>query len=124
MVKTASKICFKATFFRPTNTKSDLILLTLPKTVSTKLPSRGMTSIEGTINNFPFQATLDPDGKGSHVLKLNEKILKGVHAHWSTNWRPYEELSTEVQELDRIQARKVLAKYEKVIKQHKKASSN
>ncbi len=41
-------------------------LLKLPKSASAKLPSRGMTMVEGTINGFRFQAALEPDGKGSH----------------------------------------------------------
>jgi len=32
-----------------------------PKNASAKLPSRGMTAIEGTLNGFPFQGTLEPE---------------------------------------------------------------
>lgn len=38
----------------------------LPKSASAKLPSRGMTMVEETINGSRFQDTLEPDGKGSH----------------------------------------------------------
>jgi hypothetical protein len=33
-----------------------------------------MTAIEGTINGFPFQATLEPDGQKSHWLKVDRKL--------------------------------------------------
>lgn len=79
MTKTASPISFSATLLRTTTAKSDsLTLLTLPKDVSSKLPSRGMTSVEGTINGFPFVATLEPDGQGSHLLRVDRKMQGGA----------------------------------------------
>jgi hypothetical protein len=71
MTKTASKIRFKAKLFRPAESAKagSWMFLTLPKNASAKLPSRGMTAIEGTINGKPFQATLEPDGQKSHWLK-------------------------------------------------------
>jgi Bacteriocin-protection, YdeI or OmpD-Associated/Domain of unknown function (DUF1905) len=33
-----------------------------------------MTMVEGTINGFPFRAVLEPNGKGSHWLKVNEAM--------------------------------------------------
>src|SRR5438552_6110265 len=84
MTKPASKIRFKAKLFRPAkNAKADSwTFLILPKNASAKLPSRGMTPIEGTINGFPFQAVLEPDGQKSHWLKVNRKLRKaaGVEA--------------------------------------------
>jgi hypothetical protein len=56
------------------------ILLRLPKSASAKLPSRGMTMVEGTINDFRFQAALEPDGKGSHWFKLDKPMRKSVGA--------------------------------------------
>jgi hypothetical protein len=32
-----------------------------------------MTAIEGTLNGFPFRATLEPDGQKSHWLKVDRK---------------------------------------------------
>src|SRR5690606_41717745 len=46
--------------------------LVLPKAVSEMLPRRGRTSVEGTINGHPFQATLEPDGQLSHWLKVDQ----------------------------------------------------
>ena len=51
--------------------------LTLPDAASAKLPSRGMTSIAGTINGHAFRATLEPDGKKSHWLKVTPEIARG-----------------------------------------------
>jgi hypothetical protein len=55
-------------------------LLRLPKGASAKLPSRGMTMVEGTINDFRFQAALEPDGKGSHWFKLDNSMRKAARA--------------------------------------------
>ena len=55
-------------------------LLKLPGSASAKLPSRGMTMVEGTINDFRFQAALEPDGKGSHWFKLDKTMRKSVGA--------------------------------------------
>jgi len=55
----------------------------LPKNISTKLPSRGIVMVEGTINDFKFQTALEPDGKGSHWFKINGELLKGAKAKLS-----------------------------------------
>ena len=55
-------------------------LLRLPKSASSKLPSRGMTMVAGTINDFRFQVALEPDGKGSHWFKLDKTMRKAVGA--------------------------------------------
>ena len=55
-------------------------LLRLPKSASAKLPSRGMTMVGGTINDFRFQAALEPDGKGSHWFKLDKTMRKTIGA--------------------------------------------
>ena len=39
-----------------------------------------MTTVEGTINGFPFRATLEPDGKKSHWLKVDRKMRKSAGA--------------------------------------------
>jgi len=82
MTKTASKIRFKAKLLRPAESAkpSSWTFLTLPKNASAKLPSRGMTAIEGTINGFPFQAMLEPDGQKSHWLKVDRKLSEAASA--------------------------------------------
>ncbi len=82
MTKTASKIRFRAKLFRPAATAKvgSWTFLTLPKDASAKLPSRGMTTVEGTINGFPFRATLEPDGQRSHWLRVNRKMREAAGA--------------------------------------------
>jgi hypothetical protein len=84
MTRTPSKIRFKAKLLRPAETDPESIrgwtFLILPKNASAKLPSRGMTAIEGNINGFPFQAVLEPDGKKSHWLKVDRKLSKAARA--------------------------------------------
>jgi hypothetical protein len=36
--------------------------------------------VEGTINSFPFQAVLQPDGKGSHWYKIDKTLSKATKA--------------------------------------------
>jgi hypothetical protein len=71
-----STIRFRGKLFRPQAAEkiASWTLLTLPKNASAKLPSRGMTMIEGTMNGFPFRAALEPNDKGSHWLRVNEAM--------------------------------------------------
>lgn len=73
---------FKARVLRPevTGSGASWLFLTLPLRVSAKLPSRGRTSVKGTINGAPFRATLEPDGQRSHWLKLNAKLRQACGA--------------------------------------------
>jgi hypothetical protein len=82
MPATASKIRFKAKLLRPAESEKDgsWTFLILPKASSAKLPSRGMTAIEGTLNGFRFQATLEPDGRKSHWLKVDRKLRERASA--------------------------------------------
>jgi hypothetical protein len=82
MTKTPCKIRFKAKLYRPVESEKgdSWTFLTLPKNASAKLPSRGMTAIEGTINGAPFQTTLEPDGQKSHWLKVDRKLSEAAGA--------------------------------------------
>jgi hypothetical protein len=82
MTKTASKIRFKAKLLRPvaTGKRDSWTFLVLPKNASAKLPTRSRTTVEGTINGFAFQATLEPDGQKSHWLKVSKKIRESAGA--------------------------------------------
>jgi hypothetical protein len=81
MTATAPKIRFKAKLQRPASPKgASWAFLVLPKDASAKLPSRGMTSVEGTINGHPFKSTLSPDGERSHWLKLTGKLREAAGA--------------------------------------------
>ena len=79
--QTKSTIRFSAKLLRPKVTeKTGSWTLTLPKIASAKLPSRGMTMVEGTINSFPFRAALEPNGKGCHWLGVNKTMRDAAGA--------------------------------------------
>ncbi|MEX5624687.1 DUF1905 domain-containing protein, partial [Pseudomonas syringae] len=52
----------------------------LPKEASAQLPRRGRTTVEGTLNGYPFQATLEPDGQPSHWLQVSSTLLEAANA--------------------------------------------
>lgn len=62
----------------------DWTILTLPKNASAKLPSRGMTLVEGTINgprnSFHFKTPLEPDGRGSHWFRIDQAMREATGA--------------------------------------------
>jgi hypothetical protein len=82
MAKTTAKVKFTARLCRPVTDGKPVswTFLLLPKAASGKLPSRSMTSVEGTLDGAAFQATLEPDGKGSHWLKVDRDWI-----HWITS---------------------------------------
>jgi hypothetical protein len=84
MSKDAPKTRFSTKLFRPAEaTKvASWTFLILPKNASAKLASRGMTAIEGTINGFPFRATVEPDGQKGHWLRVDRNVREaaGVQA--------------------------------------------
>src|SRR5262249_55163677 len=43
-------------------------------------PSRGQTTVEGTLNGFAFRATLEPDGQGGHWLKVDRTMREAAGA--------------------------------------------
>ncbi len=79
MTKTAARIRFKAKLLQPAEGGFWAFLI-LPNSASAKLPTRGTTTVEGTINGCPFQATLQPDGQRSHWLKVNRKMAEAAGA--------------------------------------------
>lgn len=69
-------IRFTATLKRPAQPKgARWRFLVLPKAASAKLPTRSMVTVDGSIGGQAFLATLEPDGAGSHWLKLEKKLL-------------------------------------------------
>jgi len=74
IIRTMSLIRATAEVF-PSKTGS-LTLLRLPRSASAKLPSRGMVMVEGTFNGARFQAALEPDGEGSHLLVVDPALRK------------------------------------------------
>lgn len=75
MDKTTGKIRFKAKLLRPKSPKgADWLFLVLPAQASAKLPSRGMVTVDGTLDGHPFRVTLEPDGQRSHWLKVAKSL--------------------------------------------------
>lgn len=62
------------------------ILLRLPESASAKLTSHGMVMVSGIINDVPFKAVLEPDGRyglgqmPSHWFRIDKKLLDEVSA--------------------------------------------
>lgn len=67
-------------------TIKDWVILKLPEDASSKLPSRGMTMVKGTLNGIPFKTLLEPDGvygngkKPSHWFRPDKELLEKAHA--------------------------------------------
>lgn len=82
MTKPAAKIRFKAKLLRPADAseRASWTFLVLPAKASAQLPTRGMTTVAGTINGHPFQATLNPDGQKSHWLKVDKRLREAAGA--------------------------------------------
>jgi hypothetical protein len=78
--KTESKIRFQAKLLRPAAKGASWSFLILPESASAKLPTRGMTTVEGAINGPPFRATLEPDGRRGHWLKVTGKLREAARA--------------------------------------------
>lgn len=74
---------FRATLLKPSvaaGESVDWAFVVLPADASAALPSRGMVSVTGTLGGVAFSATLDPDGKGGHWLKVERELREAVGA--------------------------------------------
>lgn len=82
MPTTPPKSQFQAQLFRPAKPDKEdpWSFLILPKSASDTLPRRGRTTVQGTLNGHPFQATLEPDGQFSHWLKVPEPLREAANA--------------------------------------------
>jgi hypothetical protein len=80
--ESAAAIRFRATLLRPVSQPSKKpvawTFLILPQGASARLPSRSMVSVVGTLNSAAFRATLEPDGQGSHWLKVDQKLQRAA----------------------------------------------
>ena len=77
MAKIAIQTRFIAKLCRPSE-GGDWTFLRLPQDASDQMPARSMVSIEGTMNGFPFAATLQPDNEGGHWLKVEAAWSEGA----------------------------------------------
>ena len=74
-MSTAVATRFKARLLRPAQPdKATWTFLLLPAAASAELPTRSMVTVEGTFAGQPFVATLEPDGNGSHWLKVDKAL--------------------------------------------------
>ncbi len=81
MKRAARSIRFKSKLLRPAAAKTaGWTFLVLPRNASAKLPSRGMATVAGTLNGIAFRATLAPDGRKSHWLKVNPTLREAAGA--------------------------------------------
>lgn len=81
MSRTATHIRFKAKLLQPQTPKGAAwSFLVLPAAASAQLPTRSMTTVDGKLAGHPFQATLEPDGQGSHWLKVGRALREAAGA--------------------------------------------
>ena len=82
MTQSNTKSKFKAQLLRPAGAGSDpsWAFVVLPKSASERLPRRGRTTVEGTLNGSTFRATLEPDGQLSHWLRVGGELLEAAGA--------------------------------------------
>lgn len=88
---------FVTILHRPTATSDEgqWAFVVLPAEVSARLPRRGRTTIEGTLDGYAFEALLEPDGQKSHWLKLDEELLRAA------NVQVGEDVSFAIQSVER-----------------------
>ncbi len=89
MLKTVAPTRFKAKLCKPAE-EGDWTFLRLPQDASDQMPARSMVSVEGTLNGFPFAATMEPDSEGGHWLKVEPIVSQGANA------RPGDEVELEI----------------------------
>lgn len=53
-------------------------IVVLPDSANARLTSKGMNSIEGYINGKSFISTLEPDGNGGHLLRMDKEFCVDV----------------------------------------------
>ncbi len=69
-----STIRFEATPLRI----RDWTIVVLPKSASARLPSRGQTLVEGSVNGFRCTLVLEPDGNGSHWFRVDSRLREAT----------------------------------------------
>ena len=78
MAHASAESHFKTQVLRPQNPGAGKpwAFVILPGEASAKLPRRGRLTVAGTLNGKSFTVMLEPDGKKSHWLKIDDKLLK------------------------------------------------
>ncbi|NAW63745.1 YdeI/OmpD-associated family protein [Photobacterium halotolerans] len=72
-----SRAEFDARLLRPRDLggDSDWAFVVLPQEASARLPRRGRITVSGTLNGNSFTVLLEPDGKKSHWLRIDQPLL-------------------------------------------------
>jgi len=79
MPKRTDPIRFETKLLRPAAPKdASWSFLVLPAAASRKLPTRSMVTVEGHFAGQPMKATLEPDGQGSHWLKVPRALREAA----------------------------------------------
>ena len=71
---------FDAILRRPADSQGEdgWAFVVIPKSVSDAFARRGRTSMQGYINDHPFQAVLEPDGQLSHWFKVPASLMEAA----------------------------------------------
>jgi hypothetical protein len=81
MARNHTRSRFEAKLLRPAAPRdASWAFVVLPAEASARLPRRGRTTVQGTLNGCAFTATLEPDGRLSHWLKVDEALRAAAGA--------------------------------------------
>ena len=81
MVKKNVTSRFETKLLRPAEPPdASWAFVVLPAEVSARLPRRGRTTVQGTLGGQAFRATLEPDGRLSHWLKVDKALREAAGA--------------------------------------------
>lgn len=79
MSRHTARIRFQATLQRPAAPAgATWAFVVVPAAASAKLPTRGMVTVDGTLDGAPFQSTLEPDGEGSHWFRIDAALQQAA----------------------------------------------
>lgn len=79
MSKSTGKVTFKTKLLQPAESQdATWSFLVLPQAASARLPTRSMITVDGALAGHAFQATLEPDGQGSHWLKVEPALREAA----------------------------------------------
>jgi len=82
MKQNDTKSEFTARLLRPKDSGSGSAwaFVVLPNEASAKLPRRGRITVTGAMNGHRFKALLEPDGRKSHWLRIDDDLLQTSRA--------------------------------------------
>jgi len=82
MARSKARYRFETKLLRPAGVPdASWTFVVLPAEASAALPRRGRTTVDGTLNGQTFRATLEPDGRLSHWLKVERALREAAGAN-------------------------------------------